>query len=148
MNIDKISNIEVTETYSVLGAPIHRDYKWVGETPYVRISLILLYFIQSLKDNLDIVQIGPYKLQLIEKSWRYHIYVRMDYPFWRLAVAWHKASRLLYIAYGKFIVTLAVWGLAEYNQAVEPTWRDIYLIQKMKGYFRLFFNQKFRNNFR
>jgi len=132
---EDFSNIEITESYSVLGAPIHYDYAWVGKSPYVRISRCLLDSIQSPIDN--IVHIGPYKLKLIDNDRIFgpFIYIRMDYPFWWLAVAWHKASRLLDITYEKLIITLAVWGLAEYNQAVLPTWRDIYLVQKLMKMF-------------
>lgn len=78
------------------------------------------------------IQLGPYILHVIEDDVMRGEYVciREDYPFWYVVVWWHNSTRWLDLVYRRLIVTLSIWGLAEYTPAA--SWHDIYLIQWLK----------------
>jgi len=79
------------------------------------------------------LQIGPYRLRLIEQDRLRNdaLFIREDYPFWRLVVAWHKYNRVPDLFYRRLIITLAVWRLARYREATIPTWRDVYILDRL-----------------
>lgn len=62
--------------------------------------------------------------------------VRVDYPLWWVIAIAHKSSRILRIVGARIIITLAVWGLADFNGACIPSWRDIKIVKKIAGHVR------------
>ena len=128
MDYDKIGKIEIAEFRDFRGGIERREYKWIGP-PETLVSWRLLDEWEITTGNpwAEIINIGPYRLKLIENSYTgyYNRYIRMDYPFWRVHVFWHRANRLIDLFYRRLIITLAVWKLAHYNPAVIPSWRDI-----------------------
>lgn len=120
--------IETSVRRSPLGKIEAENHKWVGKSPYVHISLDLVRYGEISKiDGDKEIQVGPYRLLLVDKYiGDYHLYVRKD-RFGALRVALYKSTRLLDLIYRRLIITLAVWGLAEYHEMTVPTWRDIKL---------------------
>lgn len=130
-----------THHNSVRNAIEGYTYEWKGKSPLVMISYHLLdqadpKLLKRLPN--DMLQIGPYKLKKVETDFSHgypdEIYVRVDYPLWRLVVIANKFGKVLRIVKARFILTLAVWGLADYNPAVYPSFRDIKVIRNWRGH--------------
>lgn len=81
---------------------------------------------------------GPYKLKILEIDYSRALYkcIRIDYPFWRAFAFFHHANRYVRIISARIIITLAVWGLAEYKNYLEPSCQDVYIIKNIKKIFR------------
>ena len=130
--------INVTSLTDPRGRIIRLDYEWEGE-PVAEISKILAYdLIHGAGIEVgDTIQIGPFNLKVIEDGMIRDVFkvVRTDILFWRLIYLWHRYSKSLDIAYRRFIITLAIWNLAEYNPATVPYWRDIYFIKWIRSKF-------------
>lgn len=126
--------IEITEHRDIRGNIERRDYRWEGP-PTAMISRHLMYLIDNRVEVGDVITIGPFRSKIIEDDIeRYSFLVtRMDKPFWWLRYIWHRYNKSLDLTYRRFITTLAVWRLAEYNPAAIPSWRDIYIIQKLRA---------------
>jgi hypothetical protein len=123
--------IETARRTSPLGKIEQETYKWVGKSPYVRISRMLLREITN--DYCPkALQLGPYRLLMVDaEPWLdFVLYVRSD-KFGALRVALYRSTRLLDLIYRRLIITLAVWGLAEFTPAAIPSWRDIKLIRRL-----------------
>ncbi len=107
------------------------DYEWQGG-PVARVSGDLARELEYKPDS-DVIRIGPYRLQVLERLYMYDAYlcVRKDWPFWWLIALRHRLDRRAEITYRRLIVTLAVWGLADwpYGGAMLPSWRDIYAVK-------------------
>jgi hypothetical protein len=109
------------------------EYQWVGRSRCVYISFELADQIGWIVPE-KIIKFGPYRLAILENDlMRGAYYCRhIDNIFSWLPVIWHRINRVLDIAYRRFIVTLAIWNLAEYNGAVIPHANQIYLVQKVR----------------
>ena len=127
--------LEMQEFRNTLGVLERREYSWEGG-PICEVSYDFIPELFVPGDDLTNIRIGPYRLHMIERAgWKDTIlYVRKDYPFWWVLIAWHKGNRLLDIAYRRSIITMAVWGLAEYNPAVIPHWRDIRILKRLENW--------------
>lgn len=126
--------IEMTDHYDIRGNIERIDYRWTGgSSAYVSWELLELGYKERYVG--DEVELGPFKLKIIDEDIirRAFLVTRMDNPFWRLIYLWHCYNKSFDLAYHRFITTLAVWRLAEYNPAVIPSWRDIYFIQKIRN---------------
>ena len=119
------ANLEVTVQTSPLGKREAVNYRWVGKSPYLRIDGRLLQDM-GYTENAPRVQFGPYKLMFVEYEYfsGVSVYVRSD-KLGALRVVLYKSTRLLDLAYRRLIITLAVWGLAEFSPAKIPSWQDI-----------------------
>lgn len=74
----------------------------------------------------QILVLGPYRVRLLRQCpWRDGwLAVRVDHWLWfHLAV--YKVTRILELAYYRFILTLGIWQLAETHLGAYPSWRDI-----------------------
>lgn len=109
------------------------EFKWVGKSRRVRVSGELVdqhgWIIPEKK-----IRFGPYTLAVLERDWMRDDYLcqRIDNIFSWVPVLWHKTSRVLELAYRRFIVTLAIWGLAKYDPGYIPNASQIYLVQKVR----------------
>ena len=85
----------------------------------------------------DKFELGPYKFRVIEYQLISDtiIAVQEKWPLWWMAIAWHRSNKLLDILYRRTIVTLAVWGLADYSGATVPYIGDIYIVQRTRKLF-------------
>jgi hypothetical protein len=124
-----VSYIEVTQKQNALGKIEQYTYRWIGKSPYVRVSHSLLQHLAG-SGNGASVQIGPYKLLKVGDE--FHIdcvlYVRSD-KLAALRIALYKSTRLLDLVYRRLIVTLAVWNLADFHPAYIPSWRDVKILK-------------------
>lgn len=115
-------------------------YEWVGG-PFVSLSIGLLIeltkFQRDLPEEGDEFGVGPYRLKIVSLSapWDIADCVRMDYPFWWWFVFSHHAFRWLRIAKARFVITLAVWGLADYHPSRIPSFSDIHAVRWLAGLF-------------
>ena len=129
------SPLEITEYYDIRGNVERTEYKWTGG-PMIEISRPLLDRMNLGNKSVgEVIKFGPFKLRIVEEYYDRDTIaaVRMDYLFSRLIYFWHRYDRVFDLAYHRFIFTLAIWRLAEYNPAVISTWRDIYFIQKIRN---------------
>jgi hypothetical protein len=77
--------------------------------------------------------LGPYRLRFLERSilmdsWRV---IRDDNWISRVSYFYHRYGQALDLAYRRSVVTLGIWGLAELHPGAIPTWRDVYLFQRL-----------------
>jgi hypothetical protein len=105
------------------------EHGWDGKSHRVYVSFERVGIVPE-----NIIKIGPYKLAILDDDLMRGAYYcrRIDNAFSWLPVFWHRINRVLDIAYRRFIVTLAIWNLAEYNGAVIPHANQIYLVQKVR----------------
>jgi len=135
--------LEITVHYDALGVVEHRDYKWVGGD-VARFSERLLLdadpsavrYDKFPSEPGDKFEFGPFRLRVLEAERGFFhntvLAVRDRGVVTDLRCLWHRVGRLAQIAYTRFIITLAVWRLAERNEGAIPTWRDIHLLQKVE----------------
>lgn len=123
--------IETSVRTNPLGKREAVNHKWVGKSPYVRVSLDLIDDPSVHKLNGDQeIQIGPYRLLRISDHLDFvQTYVRAD-KFGALRVALYKSTRLLDLIYRRLIITLAVWNLADFSSYRVPTWQDIKILKR------------------
>lgn len=142
MNIT--GDIHVTVTRNQFGSIDNYDFEWRGG-PICRITDIMLDEILAQGQQESFVKtgrlwIGPYRLREIEDADRYmygaRTFCRDDRLIFRLIPIAFRVSELARIAYHRLIVTLAIWGFAEYHQAVVPSWREVYLVQKIRKFLK------------
>lgn len=131
----KLGDIHVTVTRNQYGFEERRDYEWKGG-PICHISTWLLDEIldqgQRESYNKDKrIQIGPYRLREVDVDYfsAAHVFAREERASDYLIPIAYNLTRLADIAYRRFIVTLAIWGFAEYHPATMPSWRDVKLVQ-------------------
>jgi hypothetical protein len=88
------------------------------------------------------IEIDGIPLRYLPKSENYEnafiyntaFYLRVDglnRLTWAYYVVRRHALRVFRFVYERSILTLHVWGLAEYPQAVRPSWRDIKLFKRI-----------------
>lgn len=123
----KYGEIIVTRVASALGAPEELTYRWQGG-PLYRMDF---RNVNGFQMSGDIFSLGPYRLKKLNPTDLdfYIDLVRMDYPFWWWLVFVHRSSRILRIIWARIIITLAVWRLAKYQEAMIPSYKDIYLVE-------------------
>ena len=107
-------------------------YKWVGDSPYTYIDRFTIEDLYPGKIP-DRILIGPYSLlKISDEHFRDSVlFVRQDPVLGWLRVQVYRMTRLLDLIYRRFIITLAVWNLADREMATIPGWQDIRLIQKL-----------------
>jgi len=130
---NEMAQLLITNSYNPLGLIERRDFEWRGKSRSVEVTNNVLWDLDISRFEKEI-QIGPYRLVLLGRK-DYSdtcLYIRKDYPLWWLLVFWHKAIPVLDLIYRRFIITLAVWNLADYNRAVVPNWRDIRLFKRLR----------------
>lgn len=122
---DPYSVIEITMRVNALGLRESETFRIVGDSPYVLVGRL-----DDAKTG-DVVKIGPFNLLVVERRWEIDgaLCVRAD-RFGALRIWVYRATRWLDWAYRRCIITLAVWGLADYQQASIPSWRDIRALKR------------------
>jgi len=93
----------------------HRDFPAAGETFWL----------------------GPFKLRVLDSDFcSLEVWVRRDgWLSWGLAKL-YIVGRHLERVYRKLVITAAVWGLARYDGYTVPTWRDVYLLERVAKWVR------------
>jgi len=133
---DDFGRIIIHESYGIRGNLEHQKFTWEGPKK----TEISVEFLSSLgSGNIyqyrvgDVVQIGPFRLKLYDINYYRGTFlaVRIDYPFWWLIPGRHHVSRILFIAYQRVIMTLAIWGLADYDPTAYLSWRNIKVINTL-----------------
>ena len=82
-------------------------------------------------------QVGPWRVRFVREDFPMDgWYVVRDGPRgWAAMLSYHahaQADRF----YRRLIITLAVWGLAKFNAAVLPTWRDVPAIVRVVNWIK------------
>ena len=120
------------DKYGPLGLE-QRDFEWTGGSlAYISNLFMSRYTNERDVKRLhgDILQIGPFKVRIIEFEWGYGrvLVIREGWyaPFYYY---WRIIGRRMDRVYRKMIVTLAVWDLADYNPATIPYWKDIHALR-------------------
>jgi hypothetical protein len=136
---DKEGFIEVTVHYDALGGVERYDYKWIGGDVAKFSEQLLLdadpsevRYDKFPRRPGDRFEFGPFKLRVLkEPEWTAITAIRERGLITDLRLLWHRFGKLLDIAYRRFIVTLAVWRLAERNEGAIPTWRDVHALRRL-----------------
>lgn len=134
--------ITVTKRYDWRGNVEGYDYRYEGGD-IMQISEDLLAHAEPSEvryDNLpvkpgDKFEIGPFQFRFLKRKEYYFnqiIAIRERGVVTDIRYFWHRFGRLANIAYRRFILTLAVWRLAEYQEGRRPSWEDVYALQKMR----------------
>jgi hypothetical protein len=137
MILEKSSHIKITVHRDIRGNPTDYTFRWVGDSP---ITIIAHFdYHPNLPIDIDekngIITLGPYRLKIMEylsweSAWKCH---RMDVSFWRLRAFVHRLAHLWREARARAIITLAVWGLADYHPGRIPVFSDIKVVQFFKS---------------
>lgn len=122
--------IIVNKHHNQLGNIVDRvDYEWIGGR-YAYIDMEFIEDHPSLIKVGEVIKIGPFRTKTI---W-------VDYVAFRITVlrvtsaldyfryVFHRSSRIFDLSYRRLIVTAAVWNLGYFNNAVVPSWRDLYIV--------------------
>ena len=133
--------IEEAVHYNALGRE-RIDYKWIGGD-VARFSKQLLLdadpsivrYTEFPRRPGDKFEFGPFKLRVLEQDSGYYdiiVAIRDRGLVTDLRYFWHRFGKMADIAYRRLVITLAVWGLADLDQATVPTWRDVRLLCRME----------------
>jgi hypothetical protein len=123
--------IEVTVKTNEVGIREATTYRWAGKSPYIEITWDMIRTLYKPGDDINEIQIGPYKLLFVEDKpqWDSRLYVRKD-KLGALRVFFYRSTRWLDLVYRRLIITLAVWGMADYHRSTVPGWRDIKALKR------------------
>ena len=124
------------EHYDFRGGVERRDYEWQGgELAYVDHQFLVRDGTSRVTNRVlepgDVISVGPLRLTVIDRrefSIDTYIITCDGWKAWVIYVFYHVTKRLGKI-YRRLIITAAVWGLADYHDALVPTWRDVYLLR-------------------
>jgi hypothetical protein len=134
--------IEITAHYDLQGGGVERyDFEWMGGD-VARISHAFLMTVRDVRDDVlkyrkfpkqpgDRFKVGPFGLRVLEREeWSLDIIaIRERNALTSLRYYWHRCSKLLDTAYRRLIITASVWGLAHYEAAMIPCWRDVHALR-------------------
>ena len=138
-----------TDYGSIIIHQIHTDlgnlwiwYQWRGGNRYRITTEDILYnnardCWESAFSNQE-MKIGPYKLKLIDQDGYSRAFeaVRMSSPWWRFVYWWYHATKWFHILEARFIMTLSLWWIADYHPSRIPSWDDVFIFKRMKGWFK------------
>lgn len=133
--------IIITEHRNPLGHIERYDYRWEGGNT-AAISNSLLFKRMRTEDYIRLCSgavftLGPFQLRILEDDpFRDITYVARD--GWRTTLRYyfHRATRSLDLIYRRLIISAAVWGLARYDRAAIPSWRDLDLTRWLTAMWR------------
>ena len=131
MSKSKYGNIIVHRTQNNIDGVLESlTYNWKGK-PWI---ILDIRDINPKMIHGDNIHIGPYRMRIVsehDNGFKYEC-VRTDYPFWRLVVYSHHASKFLRIINARIIVTCAVWRLADFNPECVPSWNVLHFVKWLK----------------
>jgi hypothetical protein len=132
LDFSRIADLRIKRINDAMGGIERLDYEWNGP-PEVLISHELLSELGTERME-KTIQLGPYRLALMDDYPRRGMshYVRMDYPLWRLRIFGHRGLKWLEGIYRRSVLKLAMWNLAKVHEGMEPSWRDIRGMPRMK----------------
>jgi hypothetical protein len=140
--MEKYSYIEDNEIRGHDGSILDIEYRWVGKSrlcEFSESSLLNPSFSLSKIASFDsdgnppqTITVGPYRLKFVLRENLFFdnglIYIRQDYPLWRLVVMSYRARKPIRIFYKRLIYTAAIWGLAKIEEGQVISWRNIYIL--------------------
>jgi len=128
--------------HNLVGRGYYNTYKWEGG-PIVAFSYGLLRQLPDIiRRDGNFINVGPFHLRVIEDN----IDEPYDDPIFGQAVciregphAWTLAFYIKWLNFWagfwhRIVVTLAVWGLADYHDATIPHLGDIHLVQWLRRF--------------
>jgi len=141
MRLTSNGTIQISENNDA-GKGRHLEYEWVGG-PIVAISYALLEQESDIiRRNGNFIDVGPFHLRVVGDDiknpydrplFAQAVCVREGPHAWALA-AYVRLYNLSTDIWHRIIVTLAVWGLADYHEATIPCLGDIHVVQWLQGY--------------
>lgn len=121
--------------YNELGSLERIDWSWDGgQVAFLGDHLIWhLEDIRATQINGKVVTIGPFRLRVIarEQNAPYGIYVMRDGFRARIRQCLYPLVATVNLIYRRLIITAGVWGLADINVGLIPTWKDVYLLRRI-----------------
>jgi hypothetical protein len=128
------ANILISCFYDYRGEPERREYDWQGGR-VVCISRQVLGHVSGYKPGMKVFSVGPFRLRVIDEDYRRVYCVREGPAGWALAL-WIATYKALDKVYRRLVITVAVWGLAQWNDATVPTWRDVHVLRRLAGWLK------------
>ena len=118
-------------------APILR-YTWHGGDVIEISGNVWPEFSQAVPKIGTRLWIGPYCARVLEYRFAHDsVLVCRERPvITALRVAFYRGNVYAEMAYRRLVLTLAVWGLASYQQGRLPSWRDIYVLAPLARWHR------------
>lgn len=128
------ADIITTVNYDDSGNRESYDYAWEGNAN--GIVGISLFCVSREEDEMisthGKIAIGPYHLRIVgQGNFGQMVYAVRDGRRAAVKVRQMKLVCLLNKIYRRLIITCSVWGLADYNEAVIPTWRDVRALKRI-----------------
>ena len=126
--------IEITRTY--VDNKEYKSYKLKGGNK-VDVSIDEIYLANMhLKAIPKQFTIGMYKMRVIELDYSRDVArcIALKTPLSYIPFFVYKAGILIDVIYRRIIMTMGVWGLANYYSHTVPSWRDIKLMQKIQNW--------------
>lgn len=122
--------------YNALGNVERINYDWTGgEVAFLSFSDVChLTAMGSMQKDGDVVTVGSLRLRIVDAaddSFPLGIYVMQDGLRALIKSRFYPLVRIIDLIYRRLVITAAVWNLADFNAAVIPTWKDIYLLKKI-----------------
>lgn len=109
------------------------DWSWEGNRVIAWAADEALYFSGTTErvENGMVVHVGPYRVRVIDRepSRKAYLVAREGWRA-RLYYVTYRLAHSLDGAYRRIILTLHVWGLADFDYNHVPTWRDITLFRR------------------
>lgn len=110
------------------GKPLPDNYSGI-----VSISRALPFGPDDNKDG-DKLTIGPYHFRVIGEDIIGDSYLCvLDRPVNWLTIGWYRTRQVARGVYIRLIVTAWIWGLAERDHNALPSWRDVYILNRLFG---------------
>ena len=132
--VKNLGYIYLRAKYNALGQVESIDSSWQGGEVAI-LSDRLAHYISKDISALEpggIIAIGPYRLRILQRcpqlcGW----YAMRDGLRARIRVLTWPVLDVLCLTKSRTIITLAVWGLADYGQGRIPMWSDVSLVKRL-----------------
>jgi hypothetical protein len=116
------------EYYDFRGGIEHREYRWEGGE---LAQLKLWWLTNRVYRPGEVFTLGSLRLRVVDDMLvGPSLVVARDGWHARLRYAVHHSTKWIDKIYRHLIVTAAVWGLADYNDALLPSWRDVHFLKR------------------
>ena len=129
-----------TAHYHPFGTVERYTYQWEGGDRVIVSDAVLARLDRSWRlEHGQVITVGPWRLRVIDRwpqirGW-YCIYETRWGWLWQAAywgIRWGE------LVYRRMVLTLAVWGLADYRANYPPSWRDVgalrWLADRLRGW--------------
>ncbi len=111
-----------------------KDYYTYEHTGGTKIPVAGFLLCRLRLDGQKTIRLGQYKLRLLDHNpiGDYYWYQLIKSPFSYILIFVFRIGIFLDMIYRRIILSLWIWGLADRDEWVSPSWRNIKLVKKLK----------------